>query len=308
MVVEAVAGTGSTVASVSVPEPEVVEEAPTTEEESGSEPGEEQGAPTSEFRVLSSGSLGLRLPDTKEGRVVYLDTVTRVKLCEHGWSYNQICHWNRDTNKPPWVTCDCTHARGLFTNLQARPAAPTEVPSYQSILWRDGTPETLPSTGVLAVRIPGKSKDGHDVFMDSKGKTRCPHGFTAGVIRAETCKRRRLAATLLQEWWRLLDPSARAGVSSALRRPADKGPPSADLKRAGNVWRRLCIQRRQAQRDGASTTGLRGSSRICGCRATGLERERFGRGLRKTLKRVREAADVEKRHAFAGAALEELCQ
>ena len=267
--------------------------------------------PPGAFRVLSSGSLALRLPDSKQGRAVWLDTTLRVKVCEHGYSYHQINHWNRavrPTEKAAWVECGCTHARGLHTDLQARPKLPPDVPSYQSVLWRDGTPKVLEPMGALAVRIPGRSgrsKDGHEVYMDAHGKTRCPHGFTAGLLRAHIGKRRRLAALKLQEWWRVLDRPARAGVRSALLRPCEG--PSIDLRRAANVWRRLGALRREAEAKERARppTGQRARP-PCGCQAAGLERERFGRGRRENFKRFREAGDAEARRVHARAALEEL--
>ena len=207
----------------------------------------EATAPPREYVVLSSGALALRLPDAKCGRRVYLDTTQCVKVCEHGSSYHQITHWNRDGDpceKPAWVGCDCTHARGLFTDLTAKPKPPADAPSFASVLWRDGTPKVLQPAGVCAVRIPGLS-NGHEVWMDEAGKTRCPHGHAACQLRKQICIRRRLAASKLQEWWRVLDARARGGVRTALLRSPQA--PSVDLKRAANVWRRLSEMRREAE-------------------------------------------------------------
>ena len=141
--------------------------------------------------------------------------------------------------------------------------------------------------------------------MDEAGKTRCPHGSTASQLRKEIGKRRRLAATKLQEWWRLLDTPARAGVRTALLR----GPRSSvDLHRAANVWRRLSTMRREADATAKARRprGMRTTCVPCGCSPAGLERERFGRGRWQNFKRVREANAAEKRSARARMALSEL--
>ena len=41
-------------------------------------------APDARFRVLPSGLLAFRLPDSKVGKPVWLDVVRRLKVCEHG--------------------------------------------------------------------------------------------------------------------------------------------------------------------------------------------------------------------------------
>ena len=50
-------------------------------------------APDHHFRVLPSGRLAFRLPDTKAGKQVWLDVVRRVKLCACGHSMIEMHHW-----------------------------------------------------------------------------------------------------------------------------------------------------------------------------------------------------------------------
>ena len=155
-------------------------------------------APDHHFRVLPSGRLAFRLPDTKAGKQVWLDVVRRVKLCPCGHSMIEMHHWRcaaRPRAKPEWVQCQCD-SKGLFSNPKAKPALPAdvEVPSYASVLWRDGTPKMLQPANVLAVRVPGKPK-GIEVWIDATGKARCAHGFTeSALMRAHQMRRQRAAS------------------------------------------------------------------------------------------------------------------
>ena len=231
-------------------------------------------APDPRFRVLPSGLLGFRLPDTKEGKPVWLDVVGRVKLCEHGVSMTQMHHWRceaRPRPKPSWLQqCQCG-TKGLFTNPTAKPTLPTdvEVPSYASVLWRDGQAKRLPSTNVLAVRVPGLSK-GRQVWMDDEGHALCEHGFSESALTRAHRMRTQRAASLLQEWWRLLGHEERSSVREALLHAT----PSAGLTRAAETWRQGSERRRRT----APPKRKRGRAwpEPCGCCPGGLRREVFG--------------------------------
>ncbi len=265
--------------------------------------------PDARFQVLPSGVLAFRLPDSKAGKPVWLDTVHRVKLCEHGSSMAQIHHWRcaaRPRAKPPWVECQCD-AKGLYTDPKAKPGllpADVAVPSYASVLWRDGAPTRLQPVDVLAVRVPGRPK-GREVFIDVDGVARCPHGFCEGTLSKARRQRMVRAASQLQEWWRALDPPARASVRLALsparRRPRVAEPlaaPSAGLQRAASVWRRQSERRLEDDDVEKATAASRKAKKKrgrpavepCGCRPGGLRREVFGtlqRRSRAAYKRAR---------------------
>ena len=234
-------------------------------------------APDHHFRVLPSGRLAFRLPDTKAGKQVWLDVVRRVKLCPCGHSMIEMHHWRcaaRPRAKPEWVQCQCD-SKGLFTNPNAKPALPAnvEVPSYASVLWRDGAPKVLQPMNILAVRVPGKPK-GIEVWIDALGRTRCAHGFTeSGLLRAHQMRKQQ-AATVLQDWWRRLGSSERGAVREALLRGA-QAPPSDGLERAAVVWRQCSVQRREDVSEKKRERG-RPAPKPCGCRTGGLRREMFG--------------------------------
>ena len=234
-------------------------------------------APDHHFRVLPSGRLAFRLPDTKAGKQVWLDVVRRVKLCACGHSMIEMHHWRcaaRPRAKPEWVQCQCD-SKGLFTNPNAKPALPAnvEVPSYTSVLWRDGAPKVLQPMNILAVRVPGKPK-GIEVWIDALGRTRCAHGFTeSGLLRAHQMRKQQ-AATVLQDWWRRLGSSERGAVREALLRGA-QAPPSDGLERAAVVWRQCSVQRREDVSEKKRERG-RPAPKPCGCRTGGLRREMFG--------------------------------
>ena len=237
--------------------------------------------PDARFRVLPSGVLGLRLADTKAGKPVWLDVIHRIKLCEHGHSMSQMHHWRcaaRPRAKPSWVRCNCD-TKGLYTDIKAKPALPTnlQVPSYASVLWRDGTPKRLESFPVLAVRVPGNPKE-REVWIDADGKARCAHGFTESVLTRRLRERKDRAASRLQHWWRMLGSIERASVRATMLHASasDYG-----LQRAAGTWR-LCNKRwRAAELEATATrtqTQKRGrpSSKPCHCRPGGLRREIFG--------------------------------
>lgn len=242
-------------------------------------------SPDERFRVLSSGALAFRLPDTKHGKQVWLDVVRRVKLCPCGHSMAEMHHWRcaaRPRAKPEWVQCQCD-SKGLFTNPKAKPALPAdvEVPSYASVLWRDGTPKMLQPASVLAVRVPGKPK-GIEVWIDATGKARCAHGFTeSALMRAHQIGRQR-AASILQDWWRQLGPSERGAVREALMPRGAQAPPSVTdgLERAAVVWRRRSEGRREGVEDvpkeGPKRKRGKPTPKPCTCRPGGLRREIFG--------------------------------
>ena len=239
-----------------------------------------QRSPDQRFRVLPSGALAFRLPDTKDGKQVWLDVVRRVKLCPCGHSMIEMHHWRcaaRPRAKPEWVQCQCD-SKGLFTNPKAKPELPAdvEVPSYASVLWRDGAPKRLQPANVLAVRVPGKPKD-IEVWIDSAGKARCAHGFTESALTRAHQMRRQRAASLLQDWWRRLGPSERGAVRAALLDSDSQAPPSATdaLERAADVWRRRSEGRQEALERPKRKRG-RPAPRPCSCRPGGLRREMFG--------------------------------
>ena len=200
-----------------------------------------------DWRVLSSGALAYRQPPSKRGRVVWLDAVLGVRLCEHGHSATQIHHWRckaRPREKPGWIACTCEDAIGLCMDTIAPPAElPASVPPYHEVLWRDAQPATL-ENGVRAVKVPGKPK-GAEVYLDAEGRTRCPHGLTYAQLRERRACERASAATRLQTWWRTLDAAERRAVRTELRRQ-QRVPPLATpfaeptaLQRAADVWRDL---------------------------------------------------------------------
>jgi hypothetical protein len=234
-------------------------------------------APDHRFRVLPSGRLAFRLPDTKAGKQVWLDVVRRVKLCACGHSMIEMHHWRcaaRPRAKPEWVQCRCD-TKGLFTNPKAKPALPAdvEVPSYASVLWRDGAPKALQPMNVLAVRVPGKPK-GIEVWIDALGRARCAHGFTeSGLLRAHQMRKQQ-AATVLQDWWRRLGSSERGAVREALLQGA-QAPPSDGLERAASMWRWCSVQRREHASEKKRGRG-KPAPKPCGCRTGGLRREVFG--------------------------------
>ena len=225
--------------------------------------------------VLASGVLGIRLADTKAGKPVWLDVINRIKLCEHGVSQTAMHHWQckaRPRPKPSWLQqCQCD-TKGLFTDPKAKPMLPAdlEVPSYASVLWRDGQPKRPPSTNVLAVRVPGLSK-GRQVWMDADGSALCEHGFSESALARAHQRRKQRAASLLQEWWRMLEITERLIVREAMR--TLHPTPSDGLARAADAWRRVSERRRQMGRP-ARKRG-RAWPEPCGCRPGGLRREIF---------------------------------
>lgn len=250
----------------------------------------ERPTPDPCFRVLDTGILGFRLTDSKEGKPVWLDVINRVKVCEHGVSMSQMHHWRCTSSsrpKPFWLQhCQCD-TKGLYTDPKARPTLPAdlEVPSYASVLWRDRLPERLPSTSVLAVRVPGLSK-GREVWMDAGGTSRCKHGFSESALARHQQKHPQRAALLLQEWWRLLDHEERSSVHEALLHAT----PSKRLASAASIWRHTSEHRREMRRSEANqavvaaTAGKRKRGRAwphpCGCCRCGLRREIFGTASR----------------------------
>ena len=178
------------------------------------------------FRVLPSGVLAFRLPNSKAGKPIWLDVVRRLKLCKHGHSMHEMHHWRcvaRPRAKPAWVDCQCG-TKGLFTDTKAKPSLPDGVlvPSYASVLWRDGTPKLLQPMNVLAVRVPGKPKE-REVWIDRAGTARCEHGFTeSGITRALLAERNHARAPAAQGALRLAPPAvvAAAGSRRACRRTA----------------------------------------------------------------------------------------
>lgn len=258
-------------------------------------------APDAHFRVLASGVLAFRLPDSKAGKPVWLDVVRRLKVCEHGHSMHEMHHWNcaaRPRAKPTWVDCQCG-TKGLFTDTKAKPVLPTDVvvPSYASVLWRDGTPKRLQPTNVLAVRVPGKPKE-REVWIDEEGRARCEHGCTESGITRTLRQRKERSASLLQQWWRQLDHEARAGVRRVLlhtvpSKASEASEGSEASKAAASVWRRLSEERRQQEAYGTKKR-KRGPAAMewCGCRPGGLRREIFGttqRGEKRGASSVRTA-------------------
>ncbi|EOD15804.1 hypothetical protein EMIHUDRAFT_445534 [Emiliania huxleyi CCMP1516] len=237
----------------------------------------EASAVDARFRVLPSGVLGFRMPDTKAGKPVWLDVVKRVKLCPCGHSMTQMHHWRcaaRPRAKPSWVACQCD-AKGLYTDLKAKPSLPegVAVPPYASVLWRDGTPKRLQPMNVLAVKVPGKPKE-HEVWIDAEGRARCAHGFTESALSKVHQERKRCAASKIQQWWRQLGRAERASVRAALLHAA----PSEALKRAAAAWRRDSARRRAAPIVHAGAKRARGRAAVepCGCRPGGLRRDVFG--------------------------------
>ena len=153
--------------------------------------------PDEAWRVLPSGLLAYRFSPAdgaSDGVEVWLDAVSRVKLCKHGHSAAQIAHWNCAAcprPKPEWSACDCTSMCGLCMNpSKPRPELPEAAPEYHRVLWRDYEPARLEPTGVLAVRVPGNPK-GREVYVDARGKARCPHGLTASSIAKRDSRIRR---------------------------------------------------------------------------------------------------------------------
>ena len=161
--------------------------------------GSATSPPDEAWRVLPSGLLAYRMSPAdgvSDGMEVWIDAVSRVKLCKHGHSAAQIAHWNctaRPRPRPEWTACDRTSMSGLCVNpRKPRPELPEAAPEYHSVLWRDHAPARLEPVGVLAVRVPGNPK-GREVYLDANGKARCPHGLTAGSIALREERKRRHA-------------------------------------------------------------------------------------------------------------------
>ena len=248
-----------------------------------------QRSPDHRFQVLPSGILAFRLPETnasrKAGKEVWLDVLHRVKVCPCGHSMDEMHHWKCAASprvKPEWVKCQCD-SKGLYTNLKAKPALPADVvvPSYASVLWRDGTPKLLVPINVAAVRVPGMP-NGVEVWIDADGKARCRHGFTESALTRRHQMRRQQAASMLQDWWLQLSTSMRANVREALWQATRGGGhvfPSKELKGAAAVWRCCSELRRKVAFDTGQKrkrSQRQPAAKPCNCRPGGLRREIFG--------------------------------
>ena len=87
------------------------------------------------------------------------------------------------------------------------------MPTYQSILWRDGTVETLAPTGIQAVRVPGQKRP---LYMDEKGRVRCPHGFCDVTLREQQKVSQERAGAILRGWAAL--PHGHVGTGKSVGR------------------------------------------------------------------------------------------
>ena len=210
---------------------------------------------------MSSGRLALRM----SAGGAWVCAKNRRKLCPHGFDGNQINNWL--CKRPRVRRCNCSSARGLWTNPANSAALPDLPPLYCSVLFRDQPTRTLPN-GVEAVPVPGCRRV---VMMDKHGTLRCEHGHVATVLRRFCLRRRLRAACLLQCVWRAFVRARNIPPSTGC---CDRDGPRKNSPVCVPVFvaalctlRRVCdtiVQRAYERRGGKPRP------RDCGCMPNGL--------------------------------------